>query len=266
MVQSLEQKTLETSVRKVLLSELVDRKSRNPRYSLRAFARALSLAPGTLSSVIQGKRSLPARKVEKVCSDLKLKGAEKKAFLNSIGNIGNRKKTIKRFRYEKTVSDLVWQEVVSDPLYFTALSVFNLSHAKIEPEFLAKKLGISSQESKSLLRTLFVAGLVKIENGYYTLRSYSHQSRDNVCSESIKAAHQKSLKVAAEKLYSIDIDRRDYLSIKIPTNTKKIDLAKKEIRKFLVKMNSLLSEGEKTEVYELCVQLFPRTTLAEEIK
>ena len=44
-----------------LLAELQARVSRNPKYSLRAFARDLKMDPGSLCKILRGKRVLGTR-------------------------------------------------------------------------------------------------------------------------------------------------------------------------------------------------------------
>lgn len=48
----------EISVGRLLENELIQRKTDNSRYSLRAFARDLEISPGFLSHLIKGEKSL----------------------------------------------------------------------------------------------------------------------------------------------------------------------------------------------------------------
>lgn len=81
--------------REVLEAELRRRRERNPRYSLRAFARALALDHSSLSQILRGKRRLtgkvirrlgavlrmPAREIEGFCSE-----ANDRALVGLIGS------------------------------------------------------------------------------------------------------------------------------------------------------------------------------------
>ena len=51
------------SFREVLEHELQARRARNPRYSLRAFARALALDHASLSQILRGRRRLTTRAI-----------------------------------------------------------------------------------------------------------------------------------------------------------------------------------------------------------
>jgi plasmid maintenance system antidote protein VapI len=58
--------------RQVLQEELAKRCARNPRYSLRAFARYLALDHSTLSQLLRGRRRFTARTVERIGKRLSL--------------------------------------------------------------------------------------------------------------------------------------------------------------------------------------------------
>jgi len=61
--------------RTVLQAEYDRRLARNARYSLRAFARALSVNHSTLSQILRGKRRVTARNVRSIGSKLHLSAA-----------------------------------------------------------------------------------------------------------------------------------------------------------------------------------------------
>jgi transcriptional regulator with XRE-family HTH domain len=61
--------------RTVLQTEFDRRRARNARYSLRAFARALSVDHSTLSQLLRGKRRLTARNVRTLGRRLRLSAA-----------------------------------------------------------------------------------------------------------------------------------------------------------------------------------------------
>src|SRR5688572_26470320 len=76
-----------TSFYQVLLKkELSLRCQRNPRYSVRAFARALAMSPGALSQILSGKR-LPSYKTSlKITKSLGLSPKDRHKFLHSLAD------------------------------------------------------------------------------------------------------------------------------------------------------------------------------------
>ncbi len=57
-----------------LAAELIARKARNPRYSLRAFARDLRLSHATLSQMLRGRRPISSRAALLLGQRLRLEG------------------------------------------------------------------------------------------------------------------------------------------------------------------------------------------------
>ena len=64
------------SFRQNLLAELARRRTRNPRYSLRAFARDLGTDHATLSQILRGRRNLSPRLIRQFGRRLQLKPDE----------------------------------------------------------------------------------------------------------------------------------------------------------------------------------------------
>lgn len=66
-----------------LKEELQRRKAKNSRYSLRAFAKILSIDNGQLSKIISGKILLSVDLADSISKKLKLIGDDRKNFLTS---------------------------------------------------------------------------------------------------------------------------------------------------------------------------------------
>jgi transcriptional regulator with XRE-family HTH domain len=64
------------SFREVLQDELRRRCARNPRYSLRAFARALTLDHSSLSQLLRGRRRVTTRAIRRIGATLRLSARE----------------------------------------------------------------------------------------------------------------------------------------------------------------------------------------------
>ena len=58
--------------REILQQELEQRKARNPRYSLRAFARVLHLDHASLSQILRGRRRLTPRTIRRLGAILRV--------------------------------------------------------------------------------------------------------------------------------------------------------------------------------------------------
>lgn len=83
--------------RHYIQSEFEKRRIRNPRYSLRAFARDLETSPSRLSEAINGKRGISAELAAQIVKALGLEGVDAEIFLLSVdaehARSANQKKT-----------------------------------------------------------------------------------------------------------------------------------------------------------------------------
>lgn len=66
-----------------LMQEWDDRRKTNQAFSLRAYARFLSIDPSSLSAILKGKRGVPQSAVERICERLRLNEKEAKLFRES---------------------------------------------------------------------------------------------------------------------------------------------------------------------------------------
>ncbi len=241
--------------------EFSKRKHDNPRYSLRAFARDLGLHSGTLSSILHGRRKLPAY----LFDDLSKKVhafTEHKDLLKTELRRAKKEKT-KNFKYESIIDERLWEEIVVDGNFFTLMSLMNCSNFKSDVSWISSRMGISTDKVKVILEKLVKAALVKVEDGQYKLEKSTHTTRDGISSEALKRAHENILETSKVKIREIDKSHRDYTSIKFAADPTKLELAKKEIRKFQNRMAKVMGSSNTLEVYELAVQLFPRTELSK---
>ena len=81
----------------------------------------------------------------------------------------------------------------------------------------------------------------------------------------IRHFQKQILEKSIESLERDPLMERDITSITIAINEDKIEEAKKEIKKFRMKMSEFLSEGPKTRVYNLGVHLIPLTKSVKEV-
>lgn len=64
-----------------LIAAFQERKEKNPRYSLRAFARSLGVSSGQLSEILSGKRPLSHKLARRISTSMSLGEAESKNLL-----------------------------------------------------------------------------------------------------------------------------------------------------------------------------------------
>src|SRR5207302_616070 len=107
--------------RTILRAELTRRCQKNPRYSLRAFARALGMSHTVLSLILSGKRPVPRRTGARMAESLGLDPAQRRAFL-SLGD--PEPGAAEDAAYERMELDRF--ELISDWHHFAILSLLEI--------------------------------------------------------------------------------------------------------------------------------------------
>src|SRR5689334_15303008 len=90
--------------RSTLRNELAERCRRNPRYSLRAFARDLGIEPARLSDVLNEKKGFSKTLALRLASRLGFSEKETERFVESVESLHARSKTARRIATERLAS------------------------------------------------------------------------------------------------------------------------------------------------------------------
>lgn len=158
----------------ILKEHLSRRISMNPRYSLRAFANALGLAPSKLSEVLSGKKGLSPGRAETVCDKLRLQGVDRDVFILSALAQHSRikKQRIESVKKLKEIllpkNSLVSRTTQLNAWYFGAVDY-------------ARQVGLKTENLKSSLHLTDL----QIENAdrYYHRIRRTHPERQNLSYE-----------------------------------------------------------------------------------
>lgn len=242
-------------------------KSRNPRYSLRAFARSLNLPSGRVSEYLSNKRQITLAVGEQIAQQLKFEEDLKLAFLQHIKAHNETKKDIQRelsalekvpkFEYVSADSDDRYR-IVADWHHFAILSLMELTDFESSTEWIAKKLGLPKALVNESLERLERAGIVDRTQTPWKVQSANLRTTDGGASVALQEFHIKNLEMAIEKLTTVPVEDRDFSAITVAIDKAKLPFAKGMIRDFRRKLTSLLEAGDiKNEVYRLSIQFFP---------
>ena len=77
-------RSMDTDYRKILRRELEQRINRNPRYSLRSFAKDLKVAPALMSDVLNEKRGLSRFSATRIANRIGLSSSETETFCDLV--------------------------------------------------------------------------------------------------------------------------------------------------------------------------------------
>lgn len=242
------------------------KQSINPRYSLRALARDLNLAPGTLSLALQKKRSLTPKVAELVADKMNLSAEEKELFLESL-KTKLKIDSIKTKLYNNNfVIDNSEFKVIAEWEHYAVLTLFDLDEFDPTAPAIASRLNISLARSHEVIKNLIASGLLAENEGILSKVHSNIRTTETIKSRALRASHKENINLASEKIDQIKMEFRDFSSIMMAINTEQIPHAKTIIREFRMKMESLLEQGSRGEIYQLAIQFYPLTYFPESIE
>jgi uncharacterized protein (TIGR02147 family) len=150
---------------------------------------------------------------------------------------------------------------VSEWYHFAILSLAETVDFCSKPAWISQRLNITESQAEDAVAKLLKFGmLVQTTEGQCVASGRSYATTDGIPSKSIRSAHHKNFALAANALEHVPIDYRDFRSVTVAIDPANLPQAKELIAEFRDRLSNFLEEGEKQEVYKLCIQLFPLTT------
>lgn len=255
--------------RDFLKDSLETRSQKNSKYSLRAFARDLDLAPQILSAVFNKKKGISVEVASKIATRLGLNEQESNYFCDLVDLSHARSsgaKKIAALRLSRYKQELKFQtlkmdsfRLISDWYHYAILELTFVKGFKSDPVWIAKRLKISNHEAKQAVERLLRTGLVTEVGGRYEKAVVHHTTTHDVPSDAIRNFNRQILLKAADALTFQDVAERDLTTMTMAIDIKKIPEAKKRIRAFRHELTEFLETGDREEVYCLSLQLFKLT-------
>lgn len=232
-------------VGEILKRELGRRCAANPRYSLRAFAKALEVSPANLSLILNGKRVASARTVSKMIARLDLTPLDRQKLWptdveSPVDNL-----------------DLSTVERICHWLSYALLSLALTKNFRGDEKWAAKRLGVSVHEVRVSRDALISAGLM--DENWRPKRS-SLRINNAVTTAMTRQFQRQLIAKALESMENDPMPERDLTSITFAMSPEQMPRVKEEIRKFRLKMAALFEQAKVSEeVYNLTVQIVPVT-------
>ncbi len=249
---------MEPYYRSVLSAHLSDRQRKNSRFSLRSFAKQLDISPGQLSSLINGRKNLTTNQAVKIIEKLELTEQESSDLLRGLHP--KLQATVNKTSERYLLSDDEFR-LISDWHHFAILSLGKIRNNEANPKWIAYQLGIDVSTAHAAFQRLERLRFISIKDGQFRQTTKPIMTTTEVPSRAIRDYHQQNLKLASEKLESVNMQSREFTSMTIAIQPRNLTKAKKMIRDFNQKICDELETKQPTEVYTLAIQLFPLTML-----
>jgi transcriptional regulator with XRE-family HTH domain len=256
--------TSTTTLRGLLNHRFEESRARNRSFSLRAFAKTLSVSPASLSQILSGKRPLTLTTAKKICDRLALSPAEERGVLLSLIKIPGSSATAEHPDTLQLEADRF--KVISDWYHFAILSLTEIPKSKPDPKWIARRLGIAPATAQEAMDRLKRLGILEVRANSWRQSTRPISVKSEVPSSAIRKYHRQILEKATQALTDVPLEKREFGSVTMAINPKRIPEAKKMIRDFQINLNQVLESGPKSRVYTIAVQLFPIDTDLEDSK
>jgi uncharacterized protein (TIGR02147 family) len=230
-----------------LRGELTRRVEDNPRYSLRAFAKALSMDASVLSKILSLKRNLPLRTAERLAARFGLEPEEKLHFMESVVDTQKRQ-GLRRFviATQKHVPYDQWTPLSTQAgglfthWYHTAITELCFGEGfPADIRLVAKRLNISFTEAKMAIEGMLHAGILAKSDGKFIKTVGDFSLGPDEAFGNLRRRKQQLQKV----IESFESDPPGDRMVKIFTmaiDPKKMETARKRINDFMLSMADLL--------------------------
>jgi|GEM_PF-6963849 len=234
----MDQESARRVIAETISKELRKRTMRNPKYSLRSFARDLGVSPATLSNVIASKQALSSQLAKKVVKELTLPESMRAHFETLAAFTSARSdkqkqdlgKELKiKYKSDQAELDLEAFEIIQNPWHFAVLEALKLPALNNDSKQAFEFLGIPIRTGIEILTRLQNVGLVEKKNKQFFATKSSNYVFPAATSQAVQNFHAAILALAKASLPQ-DLDSRFFLSLLTAASSKK----RKEIEKRLV--------------------------------
>ena len=247
--------------RDVIKSEFQNRRVRNRRFTLRAFAKTLNLDSGSLSAIIRGKRKLPKTHWTLLAEQLRLSGRRRTGFFKSLSQEqrlahldfveGTRSKTV--------IAEHTYIQITTEWEYFVTLCLMDLKKFKLTSQALAEVLGVSLARADEVITVLARSGFIVLRGGDFKKVHRDLTTTEDRASKVLQISHGNDLRLAAEKLGALNHLEREFTSVILAAGHRDLPKMKSWLRKMRDDFENLFEDSNGDQVFQLNIQMFPVT-------
>lgn len=250
------------------------RRTRNPAYSLRSFARDLKLSPASLSKVLSHQQGLSTLKAKQIASDLQLETREQSRFVDSVVATHSRSETdrkkaeIRLLQYQQETKPEIEEgafRVISDWYHLAIVELTRVEGFQPHATWIADTLGISEAEAQRAVERLLSLELLKWEGDRLIDAQGFAATASDKQSEAIRNFHHQVLRKAIESIEGQSMENRDLSAIVLAFPKSEIPSVKKWIKTFRRNVDARITSSKKKpdSVYALAIQFFELSSSKE---
>jgi uncharacterized protein (TIGR02147 family) len=251
-------------LRSLLRERLNSAKARNPRFSLRAFAKQLGIDHSTLSQILRSKRRLSPRNLEIVGKRLGISQETLRLYAeNGRGKSDSGKvaEDVRTFHF-----DLDTFQFLSIWYHCAILELSHIEGFKTDSRWIAKTLGISVEDVNVALQRLLRLGLLEMEApDRWTDKSGDAEFHSIGLTETASnQMNQEMHELAIQALRRIPSLHRVHRHMVMAFHSSGLSRLNALVEKFIKDAHHLASEIKtKDDVFEIEISCFPVTTIKQ---
>lgn len=251
-----------------LQQELINRCRKNPSYSLRSFAKALQIQSSALTEMLNGKRTITKKSIEKLGFIMGL-SLEEMNFYLSQGKKSPQEVENSESQAHYRQLNLDQYSLISDWYHYAIIELIKVESFRPDNTWIAKALGLTKSQVNIAVERLLRLGLIEqTESGDLkdTSSGFSTNIASNLTSTGSKQLQKQILEQSIEALMNVPLEERNHTSMTMAIDPKHLPEAIKRLTKFRRELCEYLeSQGNPTEIYQLSLSLFPITQIQKNI-
>jgi plasmid maintenance system antidote protein VapI len=247
--------------REILKRELIRRINTNPSYSLRSFARSLEVSHSSLCQIMNRKRPLSQKMIQKMAAKLGFNDKEIDHFLEESDLNDSKLKEYEVLAYDTYM-------VASEWYHFAILQLIQVQGFRSDLSWISKRFDLAETCVEDAVERLKRLGLLNVrEDGQFEDVSSGFTSTFSKANtnDAKRNLQRIFLQKATDALELVSFDRRSHSGMTMAIDSRRLPQAREKIQKFGRELRALLlSEKVPDSVYQLNVQLFPLTDVIKE--
>lgn len=244
------------SIAALIQNEIDKRKSKNPQFSLRSFAKLIGVSPGLVSLVVNGKQPLSKKVAAKILNNIALHPADEQ----DIQRIARSTRTGNPTRQSWSIIAEDEFDLIANWYHYAILGLAGIANNSSNPLWISKKLRISVPEARSAFNRLLRMGLIESDGDHFFQTGTPLTTSTDVPSEAIRRYHRQNLARAEIALDHVDVSKRNFSSATFALNSDDYESICKSIEKLrrrIVESSRKAKPRSANEVYTLAIQFFP---------
>jgi len=232
--------------------------SKNPRFSLRAFAQKLGVSSSSLSEILRSKRKLSKSKALTFAKILRLPEKQVQILTEAFDKAGSleRLKPVANPLKEIVLAPHQFH-IMGDRKYFTVLAMLRSSMNSLGN--ISTRLGLKESEVKSILDDLSAIGVLHKKNGeYFEKEKVVFRTSEEFPEELLRKRRLQNLEACASAIKENRDGERGYFAT-VSVDKGKLDQIGPIVEDFVKRLSLFLRKPGSQDIFEVNVDIFPWT-------